>query len=509
MQSKVVALSTDRRVWLGVSAHVVANIVVALSALLTPALLVPVLGLDSYAFVAFYLHVSVFLMLFDFGLSGLLLRQLAEVYARDQTVTSINAVANLGLSVEALYWGIGLLLGIVLFAAAGPITQHWLKVSPSSVDRAVNIVRFMAIAFVFHWPLFLYQNALIGLRRQVEASILSGAAALTRLATGYWVATLSGDVQTYFGALAICNLAIIGVAFIAYHRTLIKVGILLSQSAARAWSVTRYRGYALQLGLIMMLGYMLVSVDRLLAARVLPLSQYAEYSIMCTLSQGISLGTSAVVGASLPRLIQAFSIEDRRTYQRRFFTGQLAVCVACVPIYVAVAFFPQALLELVAGHRIQSAYLHLALVIHATGTLAHTLMVLSFAAHQCQLRLSQWLGMTATLVLGALVFAALFNSEWGVVGLAYFWLSVCVLQMLIGIAISSRLRYHELSVAAGGRLLVYVVQVLASIGTGYLAVIAIRENGTNFVVMALVASGASFLVASSLMFLAARTLRTS
>jgi len=494
----------DHRALLGVSAHVAANVVVAASTLLTPALLVPILGLDGFAFIAFYLHLAVFLLLFDFGLSGLLMRQLAEFCGHDHKGTSIHAVANLGRNVEGLYWAIGLLLGITLFAAAGPIAQHWLKISPPSVDRAAHIVRFMAIAFIFHWPLFLYQNALIGLGRQIEVSILSGTAAIARLAAGYVVASWSVDVGAYFGALAFCNLVIIVIVYIAYHRTLVHIGILLSKSAVSVWEVVRYRGYALPLALIMMLGYLLVSVDRLLAAKILPLNQYAEYSIVCTISQGISLATSAVVGASLPRLVQAFSRLDRRAYQESFFVGQLAVCVVCVPIYVAVAFYPGPLLELVAGHKIESKNLYYALVIHSSGTLAHTLMVLSFAAHQSQQQLLRWLVMTSVLALCALGFAILFRPDWGIVGLAYFWLSICVMQMFIGVAISSRLRYHGLSPVGVGRLLTYFVQIAAGIGSGYLTFVALKEYSSNFLITVSVTAGASFLAVSSFMLVATK-----
>lgn len=489
----------DRRALLGVSAHVAANLVIAATTLLTPALLVPILGLDGYAFVAFYLHLAVFLLLFDFGLSGLLMRQLAEFCGHDHKGTSTHVVANLGRSVEGLYWAIGLLLGIGLFAAAGPIAQHWLKVSPASIDRAVNIVRFMAIAFIFHWPFFLYQNALIGLGRQIEASLLSGTAAIARLMVGYLVATWSVDVGAYFGAVAFCNLLIIVIVYIVYHRTLVNIGILLSKSAVSVWEVARYRGYALQLALIMMLGYFLVSVDRLLAAKILPLAQYAEYSIVCTISQGISLATSAVVGASLPRLVQAFSRNDQRAYQERFFVGQLAVCVACVPIYVAVVFYPGPLLELVTRHKVESENLYQVLVVHASGTLAHTLMVLSFAAHQSQQQLLRWLAMTSALALCALGFAILFKPDWGILGLAYFWLSICVMQMLIGAAISARLRYHELSTLGVGRLLTYCVQVAAGIGAGYLTFVILKEYSANFLLTISLTAGVSFLAVSFFM----------
>jgi O-antigen/teichoic acid export membrane protein len=357
---------------------------------------------------------------------------------------------------------------MVLLVAASFIATRWLNIAPSAANHAASIIRCMALAFFFHWPTTLYQSALMGLGRQVEASVLSGGAAMARLVVGYAMACWVADVEIYFGALAACNLVIVAIARMAYRGVLSRTGISRSASAARDWGMLQYRGYALQLALIMMMGYLLVSVDRMLAAKILPLGQYAEYSIVCSISQGISLATSAVVGASLPRLVQAFTRLDQYAYQETLLVGQLAIGVVCVPVYVAIAFSPEPLLDLVAGHKIGSEDFYRALVIHASGTLAHTLMVLSFAAHQCQKLLLQWLMMAVLLTLGAIVFAVVFKPAWGAIGLSYFWLFVGLMQLVIGIAISFRLRYHEASPVGLGQLLACCLQVTAGVGAGYL-----------------------------------------
>jgi O-antigen/teichoic acid export membrane protein len=487
----------------GVLAHISANLVVAVSTLLTPAALAPLLGLESYAFIAFYLHLAVLLLLFDLGLSGLLLRQLAEARARDPLDKSVAAAGLLGKRLERTYWGIGLCLALGLAIAARPIAEHWLNVSPSLAPRAPGILRIMVIAFVLQWPLFLYQNGLMGLGRQIEASVLSACAAVLRLAVCYVAVALTRDVSAYFEVLAACNLIITACAFAVYHRALSAAGLSRPAPALQfRYFVGRQGEYALTLALIMMLGYVLSSIDRLLAAKVLPLGLYAGYAIVCTLSQGISLGTSAVVGACLPRLVQAFSREDRRAYEGQLFLGQLAVCAVCVPIYVVVAFAPGPLYQYLAGQEAASRDIQNALTIHASGTLLHTLMVLLFAAHQSQQRLRGWLLMTCAIAAGALAYALKFRPQWGVVGLAYLWLSICAAQMLIGVSISFALRYHELSVRGTMRILAYAVQALGGIAAGYLAFAAFGKVFANFPLTAVVAAAASFIVTGGFLLVA-------
>ena len=186
------------RALIGLSAHLSANVLIAGSTLLTPALLAPVLGLHDYALVAFYLHLSILLLLFDLGLSGLLLRQLAEFVGHRRAGTISTPIGSLARSVEFLYWPIGIVLGVTLFLSAPLVARYWLNVAPSSADDVTKILRVMSLAFVFQWPGFLYQNALLGLGRQVHASVFSGSAAVARLLIGYIAVRSTPDLTNYF-----------------------------------------------------------------------------------------------------------------------------------------------------------------------------------------------------------------------------------------------------------------------------------------------------------------------
>ena len=79
----------------------------------------------------------------------------------------VNEARDFVRTFEAGYWGMGLVLGAVVWMAAPFIATHWLKAEALPADAVLFSMISMAVLIVLQWPLTLYEGGLLGLQRQV------------------------------------------------------------------------------------------------------------------------------------------------------------------------------------------------------------------------------------------------------------------------------------------------------------------------------------------------------
>ena len=262
---------------------------------LTP-LYIRVLGLEAYGLIGLYQTFLVLCMVFDLGVSSCINRELARLSADPAKTQEMRDLVR---TFEFLYVGMGVLIGVLAFAAAPAIATHWIHPTKLGPAAATVAIRGIAITLAARWPLSFYSGGLLGLQRHgllylvnFAAMLLQGGGAAIILcwvspaisSYFYWQAA-TGAIQTPAIALLLWHCLEPGARRARFDLLLLKKTI----------------GFASTLGLTAVLGMILGQLDQLILSRTVSLEAFGLYSVASSVTVGLNVITRPVFAAFYPR----------------------------------------------------------------------------------------------------------------------------------------------------------------------------------------------------------------
>src|SRR6266852_4361654 len=116
-----------------------------------------------------------------------------------------NIIANVAcrgwsalLSLEIIYWLIGIAIGATMAALAPVIAAYWIKPQQLSGGTVTQALAMMGIALAFQWPRALYTGGLMGIQRQVAFNLLSSITGSANSIGGFLIVWLvSPSIQAF------------------------------------------------------------------------------------------------------------------------------------------------------------------------------------------------------------------------------------------------------------------------------------------------------------------------
>jgi O-antigen/teichoic acid export membrane protein len=278
--------------------NVVANYAGRIWAIASVYLFVPfyirTLGMGAYGLIAFYSVALAILYIADAGLSSSFGREAAR--EKDHA-----RLLQLLASIELALFGILTVAGLVLFLAATPIADRWLKASGSvSTEVAVGCVRLMPLALVPQIAMSLYFGGLMGLQRQVTANVLTTTFSVVRSGVVLLPISIWPDPRVFFAWQAVTSWVFVAVMRATLRRALSTPG---SRAPGPSWEALRpILGYASGMFAMSILAGLNTQLDRIVVSKLRPLEEFALYSLAATLAQIPTIITMPVALALLPRL---------------------------------------------------------------------------------------------------------------------------------------------------------------------------------------------------------------
>lgn len=297
------------------------------------------LGVEAYGLVGFYATLQAALLVFDFGLSTTLNRELARLSVdAGQSATMRNTVRTL----EALYWIVACSIGLVVALLAGPIAQYWVhaeNLAQATVHRAVVL---MGLCIALQWPVALYAGGLFGLQRQVLANALGMVFLSVRLVgAALVVAWVSPSIEAFFGWQMTASLlhvvavagALWGVIPRAEGRAAFRVDLL-----RKLWRFTA----GLSGATLATMAFL--QLDKILASQWLALEQFGCYSLAWAAAGCLYVFYQPIGAALFPVFSQRLALGDTQGIERLYHAGCQWVGVTVIPAAtVACAFAPELL----------------------------------------------------------------------------------------------------------------------------------------------------------------------
>jgi O-antigen/teichoic acid export membrane protein len=293
------------------------------------------LGPESYGVVAFVTTIQSATMLFDFGFTTGISREVARRLALGSDAKSVRDFVR---TLELAYWLIGLILCAGIAALAGPISTRWLTsrvIDPQLVRTSLFIG---AVGILFTWPVTFYMGLMIGLRRQVSYNLVNTIGLTVRFsATALVCLLLPRNLIAFFSVQAItAGVAIFALFATSWHFVPIDGTRATFRWAEIAGAGTFLSGMTLANGAALLFTQM----DKIILSKWLTLEQFGYYTLAWTLAGVFYLFYSPVSAAFLPRFSALIAVQNTSQVTRMFHTACQLVAIGAFPTAAVLALFP-------------------------------------------------------------------------------------------------------------------------------------------------------------------------
>jgi O-antigen/teichoic acid export membrane protein len=411
--------------------NLIANFVgagwLALSGLIFAPIYIRLLGIESYGLISFYYLLQAALQVFDFGLSPTINREMARYSVQPERSAEARDFVR---TFEVGYWGLGLALGVLVWAAAPFIATRWLKVDVLSVEAVQFSVTSMAVLIVLQWPLTLYEGGLLGLQRQVLFnSLLVTMTTLRTVGVVFFFWAVAPSIVNFFLWQIIVSVAHVVLITVLFWRSLPpahrtpRIDLRLVQ---RVWHFAAgMMGSTLS-------WFVLSQSDKIILSSVVSLALFGFYALASAIANSLSiLVAGPVFNATFPRFSTLIALGDREQTRLFYHFSSQLIAVLVFPLGAVLAGFSYEIVLLWIGNPVTARAVAPIAGILIVGTILSVLKSIPYAVQLAH----GWPAIGLRINVGSLVWyiptMLVLINQFGAIGAATGWVALNATQLLL------------------------------------------------------------------------------
>jgi len=401
---------------------------------------IEILGIEAYGLVGFYVALQAALSFLELGLSYTCNRELARHSGKGASASRM--MLDTLRSLEVVYWGIALLIGLSLTLFASVISSAWLNSKAFSSVDLENIVIIMAWVMASRWPVGLYEGALSGLQKQVSMNaVLVTVAVLNWGGAALVIWLFDATIQAFFlWQLLVAVVSVILFTSLAWFYMPGK----FFQGKFSYRLLMNLMPFTMAVGANAILGTILSQADKLIVSAMVPLKVFAYYALASMIAEAIILLATPVSSAIFPRMAQMVGGEVEKNELAGFFhLSAQAVNVLVLPLGLMLAVFSYDVLLAYTGSREIAENAALVLSIMSVAKMLHANMLVPYALLLSigKLKLSVYLNAFSVLFFVPLI--VILAQKFALPGAAGAWLLITVGYVFIGMPMILKLHFDR------------------------------------------------------------------
>lgn len=410
--------------------NIVANLVgkiwsAAIAVLLIP-LYIKYLGIESYGLVGFYGTLIGSMALLDLGLSTTINRELAKFKSGKGTAQDAR---DLSFSLECLYWGIGLLVALLVIALSWFIANHWVKAEHLPISVVRQSVMLMGAVIAFQWPISLYSGGLTGLDKQVLNNTITVIMSTLRAAGVIIVLKYySATIPAFFLWQAAISLIYVFTMRIALWKEMPGHHISPRFSKKQIKNIWKFAAGMTGISLVT---FFLSQIDKIVLSKILPLSQFGYYSLAFSVASAISMIVVPISITFFPRFSGLVATGDEDELKKLYHQACKLMATFIFPICFVLIFFMQDILRIWTKNAVTTENTYLMAQVLVLGSMFNALMVMPYnlLIANGQTKFTIYQNSIAAIILVPLLFW--WTNLYGALGATFVWLIVNVGYVLI------------------------------------------------------------------------------
>lgn len=289
------------------------------------------MGEESYGLISFFALLQSWFGLLDLGLTPTISRETARYHGGSLSGRSYRELFR---ALASLFSLIAIGGGLLLFSASGWIAAHWLNFEQLPLSQVVLALEIMAASVALRWLGGLYRGVVSGAEQLAWLGGFNAVITTLRFIAVFGSMIVFGFNSTVFfiHQLAVAILEVCGLAWRTYR-------LLPSEAEAvtnLGWSlrpVAPLLKFSITIAFTSSVWIFVTQTDKLILSGILPLSEYGYFSLAVLVAGGITLITTPISSALLPRLARLHAERDEvgliAIYrQSTRLIGVIAACTA-------------------------------------------------------------------------------------------------------------------------------------------------------------------------------------
>ncbi len=356
-----------------ITANFVGRIVTMVMSILFAPVYIKYIGIEAYGVIGFFITIQTVLSLMDFGMGSTINREMASL--------SISTGNNKQLldtykTFEYIYWTISFIACGILIALSGYIAHQWLnknQLDHTTVQKGIII---MAINFFFQFPFNMYNNALLGLQKQVAPNFISAGAAIVKAIGSILVLKyLAATLIAFLTFQALCTFLQVSAVAFYLNKTLFTTGLKARFSKnilVKNWKFTA------GIFLTSVLVVLLTQVDKLLLSRMIPLQTFGYYVLAAGVASNLEAIILPISTAYFPQFTQLNASKNDELLKRKFHESSQLIALIVIPIGSVMFFLSKQVLFVWTGNSVIAQNTYILLSILICGMTFNTLMTIPY-----------------------------------------------------------------------------------------------------------------------------------
>lgn len=417
-----------------IGATYVSQLYVAVVGLAATPLYLRALGAEGYGLVGFFAMLLAWFQLLDLGLSPVAMREVARWRAGALDAAELRRTARAMVVLFALLAGAG---ALVILALAEPIAHRWLEGRALDTGALVVSVRLMALTAALRFLSILPRGLLTGLEQLGWLARFNAAIATARaFAVLPAMAVFGGTPEVFFTTQLVIGAVELALAGLRARRALPR-----ADAGPARWSLAPLRRvwrFSAMVAFTGGLGVVLTQSDRLVLSGLLPLADYAHFSLAVLAASAVLLAGSPLGTALQPRMSALAAAGEAAELERLYRQGALVLGLLTLPAAATLALHPHAVLLAWTGDAAAAAAAAPVLALYAAGNAVLAQLTLPYAVQFAHGRLRLHLLGNAVMIGVLLPGQVLLTQRFGAVGAGAFWLAVNLAYALAWVPVALR-----------------------------------------------------------------------
>lgn len=283
--------------------NVVGNVISFIFSLIAVPIQIRLLGAEAYGLIGFVASLQIILVVFDFGLSSSVVREIAASSDDDLSAKIVQTSAT-------VYWLVATIIGCCIFAGADWIATHWLHGRTFTPEYLATSVRIIAVYMILTWPVGHYANVLFAFKRLDLVNGLRVVVSFVTQAGGILVILITRDLTAFLTWLTFGSLVSV-IVHMAFVKRIFAAVSLMPGISRRA--VQRLWRTSFDMNVVSTTATIYTQLDKFLISNLLPLSLLGYYNIAYRLMVGATLIPASVGATTLPSFTESYTREQHDT----------------------------------------------------------------------------------------------------------------------------------------------------------------------------------------------------
>jgi O-antigen/teichoic acid export membrane protein len=389
------------------------------------------LGIEAYGLIGFFAITQAMLSLLDLGMAPTINREVARCTAS----ANIHAVRNLLHTLALVYWGIAVMIALVIFYFGNQIADYWLISNKLSQDDLTHSVMLMGLAIGCRWPTGLYQGVLMGAQRlMLYSGINVLMVTFSSLGSIVVLSQISPTIQAFF-----IWQGIVGIVYAVTAREVAwrivgktKDVIFDLNELKRVWRFT------LGMGLVSLMGIVFSQLDKMILSKVLSLEDFGYYTLATVVVSSLYLLVIPAYNVLYPQFSTLVASGELKKLEELYRLSSRMLSVVLFPLATMLAIFSEDLIYLWIGDIAIANKLMYLIYFLAIGSALNGIM---HVPHALQLALGLTrlpLTINGILIVAIVPLTIILAVKYGAIGGAISWTCLHVLYVLLGTTLTHR-----------------------------------------------------------------------